>query len=61
MFFLSCSDPFDGKDLCAFLDRLAGQLRRRVNLIVSWKPIRNVDETHRWLTANATTTAVRFG
>jgi transposase len=60
MFFLSCSDPFDGRELRAFLDRLAGQLRRRANLIVSWQPTRNVDELHDWLTANAPTTAVRF-
>jgi transposase len=60
MFFLSCSDPFDGRELCAFLDRMVGQLRRRANLIVSWQPIRNVDETRAWLTANAPNTAVRF-
>jgi transposase len=60
MFFLSCPDPFDGREVRAFLDRLAGQLRRRANLIVSWQPTRNVDELHDWLTANAPNTAVRF-
>jgi hypothetical protein len=60
MFFLSCPDPFDGREVRAFLERLAGQLRRRANLIVSWQPTRNVDELHDWLTANAPNTAVRF-
>jgi len=60
MFFLSCSDPFDGKELRAFLDRLVGQLRRRVNLIVSWQPIRNIDEIRDWQNSHAPDTAVRF-
>lgn len=59
MFFLSCSDPFDGKELRTFLDRLVGQLRRRVNLIVSWQPTRNLDEIHDRQT-HAPDTAVRF-
>jgi transposase len=60
MFFLSCSDPFDGRELCAFLERLIGQLRRRVNLIVSWQPIRNCDDIREWLAANVPNAAIRF-
>jgi alpha-D-ribose 1-methylphosphonate 5-triphosphate synthase subunit PhnG len=49
-----------GRELCAFLDRLVGQLRRRANLIVCWQPIRNVAEIRDWLSTNTSSTAVRF-
>jgi transposase len=58
-YFLPCADPFDGRELRGFLERLTGQVRRRLNLIVCWQPVRNRPELDAWAAANATTATLR--
>ncbi|MFL6142209.1 MAG: helix-turn-helix domain-containing protein [Labedaea sp.] len=60
MYFLSCADPHDAAAVCGFLDRLVGELARRVNVIVSWRPTRNLGELPNLLAANSTRAAVWF-
>lgn len=60
MYFLACADPFDAGQLCGYLDRLVGQLRRRVNVIVSWQPAKGCGALPDWLAGRAPNAAVRF-
>ena len=60
LYFLACRDPFDCRQLCAFLDLLIGQVRRRVNVVVCWQPTRNRDGLPDWLAGNLPNAAVRF-
>lgn len=60
MFFLACEDPFDARLLRCFLERLVGQLRRRVNVVVGWLPLHHHDDLRQWLVEAAPEVAVRF-
>ncbi|SDD76163.1 helix-turn-helix domain-containing protein [Actinokineospora iranica] len=60
MSFLATADPFDGKEVRHFLERLISQLRRRVNIVVTWHPIRNHDAVADWPPPTESTAAVRF-
>jgi transposase len=59
-YFLPCADPFDGRELRGFLDRLTGQVRRRLNLIVSWPPVRNRAELGDWADTNRAIATLRM-
>src|SRR5439155_517918 len=59
-FFLVRPDPYDGTQLCDFLARLANQLERRFNIVLSWRPSRNCEDLRSWIETNSDNAAVRF-
>lgn len=60
MYFVALADPFDGKQVCDFLDRLCGQLNRKINVVLHWQPLRNSDVMCGWQARNTDQAAVRF-
>ncbi|WP_436494744.1 helix-turn-helix domain-containing protein [Actinokineospora sp. HUAS TT18] len=55
MSFLATGDPFDPDQVRGFLERLTAQLKRRVNVVVTWQP--GAVEAKGWMVGGC---AVRF-
>jgi transposase len=60
MFFIMRSDPYDGAQVCDFLVRLTGQVERKCNVVLSWRPKRRLGELQTWAQSNSDRVAVRF-
>jgi transposase len=60
MYFVAQADPFDGKQVCEFLDRLRGQLNRKINVVLHWRPGCNTEAMSGWQARNTDQAAVRF-
>ena len=59
-YFLAINDPFDGIQVCDFLERLRDQTDRKVNIVLRWRPRHNATNVAHWQSTNEGQVAVRF-
>lgn len=58
--FVARADPFDGRQVCDFLDRLRGQLNRKINVVLRWRPRHHTEDLCDWQASRTGEVAVRF-
>jgi transposase len=59
--FVARTDPFDGRQVCDFLDRLRGQLNRKINVVLRWRPRHHTEDMCDWQASRKGEVTVRFG
>lgn len=58
--FLCTPDPFDGAGLTEFFTRLVRQRGRRLNIVLSWRPVRRAEALTTWMAEHSGEATVRF-